>query len=149
VPIGTHNIQNNQIAPSIELTQLQYIQPLLCDDLYDELCNQINNDTLTEANTALLCYIKDIHVRYAFADFIYRHPIRVTAESVVRKVSDESEFVDFLTIEKQANQYRLDAGIFESLMIKFLQDNEDTYPLWKNSDCNKCRINSRKVGGFF
>lgn len=143
------SVDNRVLTPSIELTQIQYIKPILCEDLYDELCEQINSDTLTDANYDLLCYIKDVHVRYAFADFIYKHSVKVTKESVVRKVSDESEFVDFEVISRQANQYRLDAQTYADLLVKFLQQNESDYPLWRESDCNKCKLNTPKIGGFF
>lgn len=148
VPIGD-SISNTAVAPSIELSQLKYIKPLLCDDLYDELCEQINSDTLTDANYDLLCYVKDVQVRYAFADFIFRHPMRVTKESVVYKVSDESQFVDYTVIEKQSNQYRVDAQTYANLLLEFLKDNSATYPLWESSDCNHCKTEQPKFGGFF
>ena len=148
VPIG-ESIANSAMAPSIELSQIKYIKPLLCDDLYNELCEQINSDTLTDANYDLLCYVKDVHVRYAFADFIFRHPMKVTKESVVYKVSDESQFVDYTVIEKQSNQYRVDAQTYANLLIEFLKDNLATYPLWESSNCNNCKTEQPKFGGFF
>ncbi len=122
VPMS-ENIDSQNILIAIRETQIKFIKPLFCEDLYNEICEQILNGYISDANAELLCYIKDIHVRYAFGDFLFIHPMRVTKESVVRKVSDESEFVDFSTIEKHAKYWRLQAMDYIKPMYDWMDDN--------------------------
>lgn len=147
--ITSENVPDSYLTPSIELAQIVFIKPLLCDDLYNEICEEVELGYISAANEALLCYIRDVQVRYAFADFLMKHTTKVTKESVVRKVADESEFVPYDQIEKVAKQYRLDADNYSDIMIQFLKDNSDTYPLWSNSRCGGCNIDENQNSGFF
>lgn len=130
------NIDDRRIVPSIIDTQETYIRPLLCDDLYEEICEQIGSDTLSYANQALMCYVKEVHKRYAFADFLQRQQLVVTKESVVRKIANESEFVDMEAISSNVRMYQNYAKTFAAKLVKFLTDNSDDYPLWANCRCS-------------
>lgn len=132
-----NNVDEMNIDIAIQETQKKYIEPLFCDALFEEICEEVNLGYFTPINETLLCYIKDIHVRYAFADFLFLQPVRVTKESIVRKVSDESEFVDFDTIQKHAQYWRMQAENYVRDLTKFLKDNVDSNPLYAN-DCNTC-----------
>lgn len=132
------DVDTDKLAGPIIDTQETFIRPLLCDDLYDELCTQVAAGTLTAANQTLLDdYIKPVHIRYAFADFLFRHPMTVTKESIVRKISTESELVDMEYINKVIEKYNSYGQTFASKLINFLKDNEDTYPLWDNCRCSE------------
>lgn len=139
VPLS-ENVDEMNINIAIQNTQKKYIEPLLCDALYEELCEEVNLGYFTSINEELLCYIRDIHVRYAFADFLFLQPIRVTNESIVRKVSNESEFVDFDTIQKHAQYWRMEAENYIKDMKNFLKDNVAYNALFEN-DCNECDEN--------
>lgn len=129
------DIDDKRLAGPIYDTQETYIRPLLCDDLYEEICSQIDAGTLTAANQTLLDdYIKPVHKRYAFADFLLRHPFTVTKESIVRKSADESEFVDVDNISKLATMHRSYGQTFAAKLTQFLEDNQADYPLY-NCDC--------------
>lgn len=143
------NIPNEYIEPSIQLTQLTFIKPLLCKDLYEDLCSEVNAGYISPAYQALLCYIREVHVRYAYSDFLFKHSFRTTKESIVRKVANESEFVPFADLITVAKQYKLDAQTYAGELIQFLKDNEETYPLWSSSPCNQCDQRSNNTGGFF
>jgi len=129
------NIDDARIVPSILDTQETFIRPLLCEDLYDELCEQISTDTLTELNEALMCYVRATHKRYAFADFLQRQQIVVTKEGVVRKIADESEIVDPDSISQNVRLYTNYALTYAGRLTKFLRDNSEDYPLWANCRC--------------
>lgn len=132
----SENVDATNISIAIRETQIKYIKPLLCESLYDELCTQINDESLSAINAELMCYIKDIHVRYAFADFLRIQPIRITKESVVRKVTDESEFVSFEENANLAKWWRDQASNYIKPMRDFLKDNEASNALY--GDCTDC-----------
>lgn len=143
------NVDEMNIGIAIQETQKKYIQPLFCDALFEEICEEINLGYFTPINEELLCYIKDIHVRYAFADFLFLQPVRVTKESIVRKVSDESEFIDFDTIQKHAQYWRMQAENYIIDLKTFLKDNVSLNDLYSN-DCNDCEDKGENDNwGFF
>ena len=132
----SENVDATNISIAIREAQIKYIKPLLCEDLYDELCTQIDSESLSAINEELMCYIKDIHVRYAFADFLRIQPIRITKESVVRKVTDESEFVSFEENANLAKWWRDQASNYIRPMRKFMEDNISSNALY--GDCTDC-----------
>lgn len=134
------NVDEINLAIAIRESQIKYIKPLLCEGLYEELCEQIDSDTLTALNAELLCYVKDIQVRYAFSDFLFLQPIRITKESVVRKVSNESEFVPFENIQQVGNWWKSQAENYIVPLRKFLKDNESLNPLY--GGCDECEEES-------
>ena len=149
VPLS-RNVESQNIDIAINNTQVKYINPLLCQDLFDELCQQIEDDELTAANEALLCYLEKVHVCYAYADLLFFHSVQVTKESVVRKFTDESEFIDFDTNAKQADYWTNMARNYANEMFEWMKNNIDLNPLFDQSKCNDCEDhaeNSRSTWG--
>lgn len=140
------NVASDDIMFYVREAQIAFIKPLLCKELYEELCAQISEDDVSEANGQLLCYIRDIHVRYAFSDFLLHHPVRVTAASVVRKVADESEFVSEDYIKTIAKDWRLKAQNYVDPMYDWMKDNIDLNPLFDKGACGDCEIKSSGSG---
>jgi hypothetical protein len=132
----SENVDATNLAIAIRETQIKYIKPLFCTELYDELVTQVDSYSLSTINAELMCYIKDIQVRYAFADFLRIQPIRITKESVVRKVSNESEFVSFEENANLAKWWRDQASNYIKPLRDFMDDNVDLNPLYK--DCTDC-----------
>jgi len=130
----SENVDERNLGIAIRETQIKWIKPLFCTELYDELCTQVDTDSLSAINAELMCYIKDIHVRYAFADFLRIQPIRITKESVVRKVSNESEFVSFEENASLAKWWREQAENYILPLRTFMQDNESSNPLFICTD---------------
>lgn len=143
------NIDSKRVLPSVLDVQETYIRPLLCDDLYDEICEQKSAGTLTALNQTLLDdYIKPVLIRYAFGDFLKRQSITVTKESVVRKMSDESEFPDFAAVKELAKTYFDYGQTYAAKLTEYLDDNSDDYPLWCGSDdCDDFSVSN--FSGFF
>lgn len=132
----SENVDATNLAIAIRETQIKYIKPLFCEALYEQLCEQVGDETLSAINAELMCYIKDIQVRYAFADFLRIQPIRITKESVVRKVSNESEFVSFEENANLAKWWRDQASNYIEPLRKFMKDNLTSNPLF--DDCSDC-----------
>lgn len=132
----SENVDATNLAIAIRETQIKYIKPLFCTELYDELTSQIDSDSLSTINAELMYYIKDIQVRYAFADFLRIQPIRITKESVVRKVSNESEFVSFEENANLAKWWRDQASNYIKPLRDFMDLNVSVNPLYRG--CDSC-----------
>jgi hypothetical protein len=144
VPLS-RNVESENIYIAINNTQVKFMNPLLCQDLYDELCLQIADDDLTQANIDLLCYLKKIHVCYAYADLLFFHSVQVTKESVVRKFTEESEFIDFDTNAKQANYWENMARNYANEMFEWMKLNINLNPLFDQSVCNDCESHNENL----
>lgn len=132
------NVNADDIMLYVRDTQISVIKSLFCKELYDELCAQVGEDTVSEENEQLMCFIRDIHVRYAFADFLFNHPYRITASGVVRKVADESEFISFSDIEKLVKEWRSKAQNYIDQMYDWMKANTDLNPLFDRGACGDC-----------
>lgn len=129
------DIDDKRVYGPIIDTQITYIKPILCEPLYKEICFQISIGDLSPENEALMCYVRRVHKRYAFADLLRRQQLFVTKESVVRKISDESEFVDQDSINTSVRLYIDYAKTYAAELLQFLRDNKDDYPLWASCRC--------------
>lgn len=137
------NISERKVNSAIRETRF-IILKYICPDLWDELCEQIEDDDLTPENEGLLCLIKGIWTRYAFGELYSMNVMQLSKENVVRKFSDQSEAVSFSEAEKMANYWRFKAENFISDLLKYLKDNESENDLYKQ--CNICGNSDSKAG---
>lgn len=146
VPL-TRNVLYDDLFIAINNAKDKYIDSLLCQELYDLLCAEYESDTLSTLNAELVCLIQKAWTIFAFADFLFFHPIIVTKESVVRKFSDESEFVDFDTNEKQQRYWIAQGEITVAKIRAFIKANINE-PFY-NQSCFDCEHpQSERVAGF-
>ena len=140
------SIDGKKVNIAIQETRF-IIEKYICDDLYNELCDQIDADDLSPLNEELLCMIKDIWVRYAYGELYSLNVMTLSKENVVRKFSEASEPVSFSEAEKMANYWRMKAENYISTMVKFLKDNEAENVLYQG--CNNCDNDDKRSGTSF
>lgn len=126
--------------PIMNEIELYCIKPILCTELYNELKEQLCADTLTPANKALLT-----HVRFATGAMIRQYwagknAVKLQARSnFIPEYSDSTGSRKTPTYNALEHQYRYEI-ITEHAAIKVLletlKNNEDDYPLWRDSTCN-------------
>lgn len=138
------NVGVDRIFPFVHLAQPYYIVPILGQPLTEELQEQIEEDTLTEENKALILkiamplamwtsYLSTRGLAYSF-----------TQKGISKEKSENSEPI----AEKELGEYILSlknqAEMATELLIAYLCNCQELYPLWKPSaNCN-C---SKYVGG--
>lgn len=143
------NIDGEKLNISIRESKA-YVKKYICDDLWNELCQQIEDNELTTLNEILLCKLKDIWVRYAYAELLENNCIQLTTAGVVRKISDESENVSFDNASKYANKWRMYGKNYVHYLKEFLKENKDENPLYTECYClcgGKVNDNSVQFGG--
>lgn len=143
VPID-ENIRSENIEIAIRETQITYIKPIMCAALYDELCQQIKDGTLSYINQELMCYIIEVHVRYAFGFFMFIHPLRVTKESIVRKAVDESEFMDDGSVKDRSMAWKRQAELWLAELKNFMKNNIESNALYDIYNCGDCKSNNNQ-----
>jgi hypothetical protein len=136
------------VAQEFEIVDIRYIIPTLSQDLYDEVKRQIATDTLTAENKVLIGYIKKVIAPFALKQAIPEININVEVgglkfykENTGIKSSEQAsnEAIDFFI--KKLDEKGQD---YVRQLKKFLQNNLDTYPLYRDSTCNKTKTKCEK-----
>ena len=134
------NVSVDKIFPFLHLAQPFFIEPILGTGLMTELQSQIETDTLTENNKALI--IKVAHPLALWTNYLAMRSLAysVTEKSITLEHSENSQPIS----EKELGQYILNvkdmAEMATDLLIKYLCRCSDLYPLWKpdsECDCSK------------
>lgn len=121
------------------------IKKELCSDQYDALVTQYNAGTLTTANKALIGYIRKVAAYFGLAAAVPHHRIIIDGDGF-RVVSQLDGFDERRNQTNNVHesailalQERVSSAGAKYLkdMKTFLNENEDDYPLWRDSDC-KC-----------
>lgn len=134
------NVGVDKIFPFLHLAQPFYIAPILGDALMSELQSQIETDSLTDDNKAL---ILKVAMPLAFwTTYLATRSLgySITQKGLTKERSENSESLN----DKEMGQYLLNlknqAEMATDLLIKYLCRCADLYPLWKpdnECDCSK------------
>lgn len=141
------NLLSKHIIPSIALVQDRYMKKILCLDFYNELLEQVEAETLTEANETLIDdYIKPAMVYRSYARYLGSANV-FSAPSGIRKfVEENSEAATPADLALPIKQADSDALYYERELTQFLEDNKDDYPTWRdNCSCVKKSITNFKI----
>lgn len=131
------NVGVDRIFPFVHLAQPYFIEPILGKPLTQELQSQVRTDELTEENKALILkvamplamwttYLAARGLGYSF-----------TQKGVTKEHSENSESLN----EKEMGEYILSlknqAEMAQELLISYLCNCSELYPLWKPQiECN-------------
>lgn len=138
--VMSRNVGIDKIVPFINLAQPMEIETILGDALSEELKLQINSDTLTELNKALL--VKIAPALALWTDFYALRSMAwtVTQKGITREHSENSEALNKEELAYYQESLRENAETATELLIRYLCKCAEEYPLWKPSDdclCNK------------
>lgn len=131
------NVGVDRVYPFVHLAQPYYILPIIGKPLMEELQQQVEDDSLTEENKALI-----LKVAMPLAMWTSYLAVRGLGYSFTQKgvTKEKSENSDSLN-EKEMGEYILSlknqAEMATELLIAYLCGCRNTYPLWKPSvECN-------------
>lgn len=140
----SRNISDERIFPFVALCQQLHLAPILGEPLMEELQEEVASGEITPANKALLLKIapflaNDTHY-LALRSLAYH-----SDEQGMTKHSSENSTP---ITEKELGQYRLELmGIVDEckkLLIEFLCECRDAYPLWKPDSDVECLCKKRE-----
>jgi len=163
VPISTNVTITSPLRQIMYQAQLQYIRPIICIALYEELILQIETNTVTVLNQALLDEMKPMlawRILYEFYPFAWE---KVREQSVVQQIGNTANPIsgeDLTYLRGNAKNF---ADRSEVEFVRWLNLNKLDYPLYKcpcpetcscidcGNLCGSCNCNSAGGlnGGFF
>lgn len=130
------NYDLSEVWNMLDVTEQLFIEPLLGSDLYDEICEQVKTNQLSPENSTLLvegglwqflgaCFSNQT-LPYAYLHF--------SQVGLTKGHSDNSESADLKDITYLTNHLRSIMEELKKLTINWLQEHEDSFPLWNPSE---------------
>lgn len=136
----TSNTDITEFVPYIAIAQDLHIAPLLGEPLMDELCDEVENNTLSSENSELLVRIAPALSFYAVYQALPFHWATIVNKGLTVRESENSKGVDIKDLAQLRQWIKNDADALKSQLYDFLSRNKGDYPLWVGgSDCHKVK----------
>lgn len=131
--IINENISYTQIRPTIIKAQEMYIQPITGSDLYKDLASKIIAGTITGNNQILLeDYIQPALIQWILVELPYVLAFKYMNKNMVRRSSTESSSMNMEEMRMAMDKLKNDAEWYSERVTKYLQENENLFPLFMN-----------------
>lgn len=138
-PIGK-NVSEEKVYGFANIVQTLEIQPMLGSLLYDELIEQINTETLTPENKALLVNLAPWFSLATFYKAIRSLAYDVCEKGITKNHSENSEALNHTEIAEWRNDIMGEMNHAREMFIDYMCGCRDLYPTWMPSkDVCKCR----------
>jgi len=141
VPISTNVTITSPLRQIMYQAQLQYIRPIICTALYDELILQIETSTVSLLNQVLLDQLKPMlawRILYEFLPFSWE---RTREQSVVQQTGQTAVPVSISDLTYLRGNAKNFADRLQIEFEKWLNKNRIDYPLYScgcDSGCSQC-----------
>lgn len=133
----SRNVGVDKLVGYLNLAQPFYIEPILGLPLMQELQEQIASDSLTALNKALILKIAPCLSLYTQYLAIRGLSYTITQKGVTVENSENSRSINEHELECWRNEILSEAEMAKELLIKYLCNCRDNYPLWfPSNDCN-------------
>ncbi len=132
----TSSTDISEFIPYIGIAQELHILPLLGEALTDELCEQIAQNTLNEANSSLILRIAPVLSFYTVYQALPFHWATIVNKGITIRESENSRGVDISDLAQLRQWIKNDADVLKRQLADFLRRNKATYPLW--TDASGC-----------
>lgn len=145
----SNSIKTEILQPFIELSELDFIKPVIGADLLEELKQQIGTgvtaNTLTTLNRILLSKIKPVNCYGAWFKFVRLGHYKQTEKGVTKQSSNDSESVDRDELNDLKKDLKEIIATYDKELRDYLEDNKTSYPLY-NSTCGSGAGNDFTTG---
>jgi len=131
---GLHaNVDEKLVLPEIKTAQDMYILPALGSGLYNELQTAINANTLTGLQTSLLNdYVADALIYFVLSELPQGLSFQFYNKGLLRKSGDNTENPSMQDMIDVANRYKTRAEFYKQRLIKYLRQNQSSFPTYLN-----------------
>lgn len=144
---AAEGIQDKQVYPALLLAQEQDVMPVLGMELYNELIAQVEAETETAANLALLRKIEPFLVWAAHLNLRRWLWAKTVTAGVVNTQSPQQQAVGSTTLQWHDNKIAATAAQYRNDLVEFLNDNSHDYPLYKCTQKNNFNPWVKSMGG--
>jgi hypothetical protein len=125
------------VKPLIISCQTANLKPMLCDDLYNELITQQGAGSFSAANALLMPYVVEYLCRQVYRRYVITSSVKATKSGLRQMGDTETQNISEATRSLIAKMAQEDSETAEASLKGYLIGNIDTYPLYRDSVCNK------------
>ena len=131
---GLHaNVEEKLVLPEIKTAQDMYILPALGSALYNELQTAVDANSYTQLQTTLLDdYIVDCLIYFVMSELPQGLSYQFYNKGLIRKTGENQESPSMQDMIDVANRYRARAEFYKQRLIKYLKQNNASYPNYLN-----------------
>lgn len=126
------NVDVKLILSNIKPAQDFYIQDLLGTNLYLDLQTKYSAQTLSNVEEQLVDIIKLATVYRAAEMSLPFMNLQIRNKGIVKLDSENAKQSDLAEMKYLRNEFKDRAEFYEERIIKFLQNNESSFPLYEN-----------------
>ena len=136
------NVDDSLISSTIKKTQNIKIQQVLGDKFYEYLNLAIINGTLNADEEKLLKeYINTCLLEWTVYNIIPYINFKLSNTSVIKQAGDNAQSSGLDELQYLRNDIKSMANFYEERLIKYLNNNEDLFPVYKEENCGCSNIN--------
>lgn len=145
-------IDTNRLKQFFGIVQEQSCLFTLCKEMYDQIIDQLTQgsgeDTYLDAKyVALMPFIRDFLVYKTMIRYIQVGNYTSTAGGIKKQTDDFSVNLTSTERAELVNVYRDSAAYYQDQLVAYLEDNRETYTLWKDTKCDCNRYSSKPGNG--
>lgn len=134
----TSNVDIEEFLPYLCIAQELHIEPVLGEPLLTEIKQQIEANSLSSQNSALVIKIAPALSFYAVYQALPFHWATIANKGVTIRESENSKGVDVKDIAQLRRWVKDDADLLKGQLVDFLCKYRVNYPLWRPLDTHCC-----------
>lgn len=143
--IVDENVDEKYISIAIQRAQKNQILYIIGSGLYNEIVSQIQAGTLTALNTTLLdTYIVPCLLSHSLVELSPYLLYKLSNRNIGVKDSERVTAIEFSRLDDLMKRFENDAQLEADKLVKYLCENEASYPLWNNPGSASDTIYPRK-----
>lgn len=134
------NYNLDEVKNYVDVAELIWIRPIIGDDFYSELQDEVDNDELTEENQTL--FLDALYPYLAYAVTLEALPFiwsDINEKGITLNKSDHSESITLKDLTFIEGHLRRQVEARKDFFIKYLDTHLDSFPMYadyKNCGCN-------------
>lgn len=135
------NYNLDEVENYVKVAELIWVKPIIGDNFYDELLDEIEDNEVTDANSTLLLSIYPLlgfAVVYEALPFIWAN---VSEVGITLGHSDNSNSVELKDLDYILKHLRAQIEARVDNLKDFLKTHSESFPLYENIDDSCCKKN--------
>lgn len=140
------NYNTKEIQNYIKLVEVQYIIPVIGNEFYEELLEQVKNNTLTQENSTAL--VEAIYPILGFSVAYEALPLtwaKISEVGVVKSSSDNSEPLTLKDLTLVQQHLKAQVAVRVDYAKHWLCEHQDSFPLLDLCGCGCENCNKNKL----
>jgi hypothetical protein len=136
------------VWPLILVTQDMWIQPILGQDLYEKIMEDIKADTLVNPYKDLVeDYIARVVVWFTFSQGLPWWSVKIVNSGVIQRIVDDGTTISFNEVDKLSEYARTKAEFYKQRLIEYLCVNQDSIDEFPTCGDGKVESESENYSG--